>query len=192
MQSQAALAEIRDSLLASYAINDAMNQFILSRLDPRAWRAQIPGQKARGRTIAAIFAHMHNCRLKWLKKSAPHLQCPPLLNPHHCNPKQAAAALKKSAAQCQRMLADALSADPHRRVNKFVRDSWMPKWPATGTMFAYLFAHEAHHRGQILMLARQLGYRQPEYPGLWHWEKLWKEVGVVPHASRGRRAEPFH
>jgi len=26
-------------------------------------------------------------------------------------------------------------------------------------MFAYMFSHEAHHRGQILMLAHQLGYR---------------------------------
>jgi uncharacterized damage-inducible protein DinB len=185
LQSDAALAEIRDSLLDTYAINDAMNQLILSRLDPRAWRAQLPEQKASGRTIAAIFAHLHNCRLKWLKKSAPHLKCPPPLNPHRCTKKQAASALKKSAAQCQRMLSDALSADPTRRVTEFIRDSWMPKWPATGTMFAYMFTHEAHHRGQILMLAHQLGHRLPQYAGLWHWEKLWKQVG-----RRARPAKP--
>jgi uncharacterized damage-inducible protein DinB len=185
-QSQATLAEIRDSLLNSYAINDAMNQLILSRLAPRAWRAQLPGQEDRGRSIAAIFAHVHNCRLKWLKKSAPHLKCPQPLNPHRCTKKQATSALKKSAAQCQRMLADALSADPNRRVTKFVRDSWMPNWPATGTMFAYMFAHESHHRGQILMLAHQLGHRLPDYPGLWHWEKLWKQVSLTPHSAERR------
>ena len=112
LQSNDALAEIRDSLLNTYAINDAMNQLILKHLDARAWRAQLPGQKASGRTVASIFAHLHNCRLKWLKKSAPHLKCPPPLNPHRCTKKQAAAALKKSAAQCQRMLADALSSRP--------------------------------------------------------------------------------
>jgi len=26
-------------------------------------------------------------------------------------------------------------------------------------MFGYMFGHEANHRGQILMLAHQLGYR---------------------------------
>jgi uncharacterized damage-inducible protein DinB len=186
LQSNDSLAEIRDSLLHTYAINDAMNQLILSHLDPRAWRAQLLGQNAAGRTIAAIFAHLHNCRLKWLKKSAPHLKCPAPLNPHRCTKRQAAAALKKSAAQCQRMLADALSAEPNRRVTKFVRDSWMPKWPATGTMFAYIFAHEAHHRGQILMLAHQLGHRLPEYPGLWHWEKLWKLAGLTPRPQERR------
>ena len=59
LQSHAALAEIRDTLLETYASNDAMNQLILSHLDPRAWRAQPPGQKGNGRTIAAIFAHLH-------------------------------------------------------------------------------------------------------------------------------------
>ena len=49
LQSHAALAEIRDTLLETYASNDAMNQLILSELDPRAWRAQPPGQRGSGR-----------------------------------------------------------------------------------------------------------------------------------------------
>jgi uncharacterized damage-inducible protein DinB len=180
LESHAALAEIRDSLLETYASNDAMNQLILSHLDARAWRAQLPGQKGSGRSIAAIFAHLHNCRLKWLRRSAPHLTCPPPLDPHRCTRKQAAAALRKSAAQCLRMLSDALSASPNRRVSKFDRDSWMPTWPAGGTMFAYMFAHEAHHRGQILMLAHQVGYRVlDKTPGIWQWEKLWKQAGLT-------------
>src|SRR6267378_2542997 len=160
LESHAALAEIRDSLLETYACNDAMNQLILSELDPRAWRAQPPGEKGSGRTIAAIFAHLHNCRLVWLKNSAPHLKCPTPLNPDRCTMKQAAAAHKKSAAQCLRMLSDALSA--------------------SATMFAYMFSHEAHHRGQILMLAHQLGYRLPvkAWAGIWWWDKLWKQVGL--------------
>jgi len=27
------------------------------------------------------------------------------------------------------------------------------------------------------MLAHQLGYRVRQYPGIWHWEKLWKQAG---------------
>jgi uncharacterized damage-inducible protein DinB len=176
-QSHAALAEIRDSLLETYASNDAMNQLILSHLDPRAWRAQPPGLKGQGRTIAALFAHLHNNRLTWLRLSAPHLKCPPPLDPHRCTVKQAATAHRRSAAQCLRMLSDALSAAPNRRVPKFRRDGYVPTWPAGGTMFAYMFSHEAHHRGQILMLAHQLGYRIPE-PNVWQWDKLWKQAGL--------------
>jgi uncharacterized damage-inducible protein DinB len=176
----AALAEVRDSLLETYACNDAMNQLILAELDPRAWRAQLPSENRGGRTIAAIFAHLHNCRLSWLKNSAPHLKCPAPLDPDRCTIRQASAAHAKSGAQCLRMLSDALSAAPNRRVAKFARGSWAQTWPAGGTMFAYMFSHEAHHRGQILMLAHQLGYRMLHTtPGVWHWEKLWKQAGLT-------------
>jgi uncharacterized damage-inducible protein DinB len=77
------------------------------------------------------------------------------------------------------MLSDALSGDPQRRVTTFSRGSWVPTWPADAAMFAYMFSHDAHHRGQILMLAHQVGYRVPEYPGVWHWEKLWKQAGLA-------------
>jgi uncharacterized damage-inducible protein DinB len=169
-------------LLETYAINDDMNQLLLAHLDRRAWRAQPPGVSSRGgRTIAAIFAHMHNRRLVWLKGSAPHLKRPAALDPHRCSMKQTAAALKKSGAQCARMLTEALSDDPKHRVTTFFRDDWMPIWPAGSAMFCYMFAHEAHHRGQILMLAHQLGYRLPAQAagGIWWWDKLWKQKGFV-------------
>ena len=178
-RSNEALVQIRDVLLETYAVNDAMNQLLLAHLDERAWRAQPPGAKGHGgRTIAAIFAHLHNNRLTWLRNSAPHLRCPARLNPDHCTMKQAATAHKKSAARCLRMLSDALSTGPKRKVTKFPRDGWGRTWPAGATMFAYMFSHEAHHRGQILMLAHQLGYRLPE-PNIWQWDKLWKDHGFT-------------
>jgi uncharacterized damage-inducible protein DinB len=174
-------SDFREQLLSTYAINDAMNQLILENLDPRAWRAKLPGDTShRGRTIGAIYVHLHYSRLRWLKRNAPHLKCPKPLDPHRCTMKQAAPALKESAELCLEMLEDALSDDPNRRVTKFARDSWMPTWTANAAMFAYMFSHEAHHRGQILMLAHQLGYRLPNIvmAGVWYWEKLWKRAGV--------------
>jgi uncharacterized damage-inducible protein DinB len=180
LQFPAAQAEIRDSLLETYAANNAMNQLLLAELDPRAWRAEPPGKKVRGRTIAAIFAHLHNTRLKWLKRSAPHLKRPARLDPYRCTMKQAAAAHRRSAEQCLRMLSDALSAPAKRRVATFSRDGWAPEWPAGGTMFAYMFGHEAHHRGQILMLAHQLGHpAHKAMYGIWQWERLWKRAGLT-------------
>jgi uncharacterized damage-inducible protein DinB len=173
-------ANLRDVLLEVYAVNDAMNQFLLAHVDQRAWRARPPGKKGSGRTLAAIFTHLHNSRLVWTKHSAPHLKCPAPLDPDRCTIKQAVAAHKKSGAQCLRMLTDALSSEPGRLVTKFSRGSWAPVWPAGATMFGYMFAHEAHHRGQIIMLAHQLGYRLPDNAayGIWHWHKLWKRCGL--------------
>jgi len=175
-------ADVRQVLLEIYAANELMNDLILTHLDARAWRARLSGTKANeGRTIAAVFAHLHNCRLVWIKRSAPHLKCPAPLDPARCTIKQAAVAHRRSNAACLEMLTDALSNDPARRVKKFSRGSWTREWPAGATMFAYMFAHEAHHRGQVIMLAHQLGFRLPiggAY-GLWHWDKLWKRLGFT-------------
>ena len=44
-------------------------------------------------------------------------------------------------------------------------------------MFAYLILHDAHHRGQICALARQLGHPLPKQAtfGMWEWGTRWKE-----------------
>jgi uncharacterized damage-inducible protein DinB len=174
-------SDLRDVLLETYAVNDAMNQLILAHLDKHAWRAELAVKSRGGRTIAAIYAHLHNCRVNWLRRNAPHLKCPAPLDPYRCTMKQVAAAHKKSAVQCLQMLKDALGGSPARKVANFSRDSWTRTWPAGGAMFLYMFSHEAHHRGQILMLAHQLGYRLPPkaWGGIWNWDKLWKEQGFT-------------
>ena len=170
--------DFRQALLETYAVNDRINQLILEHLDPRAWRAKPPGRNAR--TIAAIFAHMHNIRRKWLRLSAPHLKLPAQLDRTRCTQLQARAALMESALRCSEMLAEALG-DPEGRVKQFRRDGWARPWPGGAAMFTYMVSHEAHHRGQVCMLAHQLGFRLPIKAayGMWVWEKLWKECGFT-------------
>ncbi|HST12554.1 MAG TPA: DinB family protein [Terriglobales bacterium] len=162
------------SMLETYAVNDRMNQMVLEHLDPRAWRAQLPGGK--GRTIAAIFAHVHNIRCKWLRLSAPHLKAPRRLDRSRCTQVQARRALAESAAACSRMLKEALS---QRRVKKFHRDGWARPWSPGAAMFAYMIVHDAHHRGQVCMLAHQMGFPLPQKVGygMWGWERLSRECG---------------
>jgi uncharacterized damage-inducible protein DinB len=157
-------------------VNDEMNQIVLEHLDPRAWRAKPPGDRAR--TIAAIFSHVHNIRRKWLRLSAPHLKLPAPLDRARSTQEQARAALAESAARCREMLLEAL-AWPGGRVETFRRDGWARPWPAGAAMLAYMIAHDAHHRGQACMLAHQLGFPLPAQSayGIWVWEKLWKQCG---------------
>jgi hypothetical protein len=46
-------------------------------------------------------------------------------------------------------------------------------------MLCYMLSHEAHHRGQVCMLAHQFGFTlmKEVASGLWNWEKLWNECG---------------
>jgi uncharacterized damage-inducible protein DinB len=161
-------------LLEIWAVNVHTNQLLLEHLDPRAWRAEPPG--SRSRTMAAIFSHVHNIRRKWLRLSASHLGLPAELDHRRVTQRQARTALAQSGQACSRMLAEAFGDG---RVETFHRDAWFRPWPAGAAMFAYMFAHEAHHRGQALMLAHQLGLPLPSAIAsqVWHWEKLWKDSG---------------
>jgi uncharacterized damage-inducible protein DinB len=153
-----------------------VNQILIKHLDPAVWQAKPPGKT---RSIAAIFTHLHNVRSKWIRLTAPHLKIPQQLNRGHCTPRQAGAALAESAARCKEMLAEALGP-PGGRVEKFCRDGWAKPWPVGLEMLCYMLAHEAHHRGQVCMLAHQLGFpiANSVTSGMWNWEKLWKELGA--------------
>jgi uncharacterized damage-inducible protein DinB len=157
-----------------FAANDRINQTLIEHLDPAAWKAKPPGN---ARTIAAIFTHMHNVRTKWVRLTAPHLKVPRQLSRTHCTPQQARAGLAESAERCAEMLGEALGGEG--RIQKFHRDGWAKAWPVGPEMLCYMISHEAHHRGQIFMLAHQLGYPLPNKVmyGSWNWEKLWKECG---------------
>jgi uncharacterized damage-inducible protein DinB len=161
-----------------FLANDRINQIVIENLDPAAWKAKPPGKV---RTIAAIFTHVHNVRTKWIRLSAPHLKVPPQLHRARCTPHQARAALEQSAARCAAMLDEALG-ECGGRIKKFRRDAWAQPWLPGPEMLCYMIAHEAHHRGQVFLLARQLGFPLPKEVtyGIWNREKLWKECGHSP------------
>jgi len=160
-------------------VNDRINQMLIEHVGPIAWRTKPPTVKSIGktRTIAAIFTHMHNVRCKWIRLTAPHLKIPRQLNRANCTPKQARAALAESAAGCAEMLSEALSGNG--RIRQFRRDGWARPWPVGPEMLCYMLSHEAHHRGQVCMLAHQLGFRLSSTvtSGMWNWEKLWQKDG---------------
>jgi uncharacterized damage-inducible protein DinB len=160
-----------------FAVNDRINQMLIEQLDPAAWRAKPPGKT---RTIAAIFTHMHNVRTKWVRLNAPHLKVPRQLNRARCTQRQARAGFTESAARCTEMLAEALGGS-EGRIDTFRRDGWASPWPVGVEMLCYMVSHEAHHRGQVCMLAHQLGFPLPKPVGygIWNWEKLWKDCGMT-------------
>jgi hypothetical protein len=121
---------------------------------------------------------MHNVRSKWVRLTAPHLKVPAQLNRTHCTPQQARVGMAESGALCVEMLSEALG-NGAGRIEEFRRDGWAPAWPVGVEMLCYMLAHEAHHRGQVLMLAHQLGFplSYEVSDGIWNWERLWKECG---------------
>ena len=149
---KAALADfsLPQALLTSFDTNDRINQYMIENLPSEAWRAEPTGGK--GRTVAAIVAHLHNVRVMWLKATAKGSKIPDQLDRTNVTPTQAMKGLEQSRAALSAVLKSALESDG--RVKGFR--------PDVAGFFGYLIAHDAHHRGQICMLARQVGHPLPQ------------------------------
>jgi uncharacterized damage-inducible protein DinB len=147
------------ALLTAFDTNDRINQYLIDNLPAAAWPAEPP--QGKGRTIAAIVAHIHNVRLMWLKAAAKGSDIPEPLDPDGLGAAQASKALEQSRAALAAVLRSALEGDGGVKGFK----------PDVAGFFAYLIAHDAHHRGQICMLARQVGHALPQKAmfGMWEW-----------------------
>ena len=152
------LREIPVSLLNAFNTNNRINQYLIDNLPPAAWKAK--SAEGKGRTIGAIVAHMHNVRVMWLK-AAKAEEIPAQLDRASVTPGQAIRALESSRHALSVVISHALSRDG--RVRGFR--------PDVAGFLGYLIAHDAHHRGQITMLARQLGHPLPQKAmfGMWEW-----------------------
>jgi len=150
---------LSEALLAAFDTNNRINRYLIENLPAEAWRAEPPDGK--GRSVAAIVAHMHNVRVMWLKAAAKGSKIPGQLDRTTVTPAQGVDGLEESREALASVLKTALNGDG--RVRGFRPD-------AAG-FFAYLVAHDAHHRGQIAMLARQVGHPLPQKAmfGMWEW-----------------------
>jgi len=148
-----------DAVLNAFDINDRINRYMIDHLPAQAWRAEPPDGK--GRDAASIVAHMHNVRVMWLKAAAKGRPIPDQLDRHTVTPAEAKKGLQQSRDALKAVLRVALEGDG--RVNGFK--------PDVAAFFGYLIAHDSHHRGQIAMLARQVGHPLPQKAmfGMWEW-----------------------
>jgi uncharacterized damage-inducible protein DinB len=96
-------------------------------------------------------------------------------------PRQLVTALKRSSTGIEALLTLGLAADG--RVPPSKGYVWRNLSLDVGHVLTYFVAHEAHHRGQIVMVARQTGHRLPASTtsALWQWRM---EGKVAPRRPR--------
>jgi len=102
---------------------------------------------AKGRNIASMVAHIHNVRLMWLKAGGRY-RAPAEADSETVTKQQAVRALEASWKASR----NARHGLAWRRSNQGLQAD-------VASFFAYLVAHDGHHRGQMTMLARQVGMR---------------------------------
>ena len=156
--------ELADAVLSNWQINDHVTTSLVKILPAAIWPQKIPGYPQK--TVRMLSAHLHNIRCRWIKHFAKkwELDVPALADHHNISQKDLVTALNRSS----RAMLTLLKAGLHNE-NK------LPGYSLSAVHFAhYMIAHEAHHRGQLIMAARQLGHEIPVKvtDRLWQWSSI--------------------
>jgi hypothetical protein len=101
---------------------------------------------------------------------------PRAVDRHKVGPKELIPALGQSSRGIAKLLR--LGCDRGGTIPVSSSYTWRNLPLDVAHVLTYFVAHEGHHRGQIVMLARQLGHRLPVEitGGLWQWSKRSKEA----------------
>lgn len=164
--ANAPVLHFKKSLMESFGVNEKANRLLLSNISDVAWTGDPPSGK--GRRIADVASRIHHVRLLWLSAADKSAKVPAKLEPEKTTREQAQSALNSSTLAIEKLAATAFE-DSTGKVPNFRPD----------VVSCHLIAHDSRHRGQIAMLARQVGY--PVAPkvtfGLREWGTLWKVCG---------------
>ena len=133
------------------------------------WNLEVPGVPRR--TVREILVHLHNARCRWIKTLGREhgITAPQRVDQRRATQRQLAIALKQSSRGIEALLELGLASGGEVPPSKgYV---WRNLPLDVGHVLAYFVAHEAHHRGQIVLVARQAGLRLPPavVNGLWWW-----------------------
>lgn len=158
-------------LVDAWRMGNEANLYLLDGLTP-AWLND--RYSARTRDVRSQFKHMHDVRLYWMEHAAPDLVP---------GSAKGAERLGKDATPNKAQLRKALKASS-KVVEAFLdRASELdkvPQWNGPPESFlGYLIAHEAHHRG-LVMVSLRACERKPSKElvyGQWDWGKRSSQRG---------------
>jgi uncharacterized damage-inducible protein DinB len=166
----------QERFLGAWRTNNRVTVFLVEHLPHELWNARLP--EAPRRTVRMIAGHVHNARCMWIKTLGKEhgIAAPRAVNRHKVEPADLIAALERSSNGMLRLLR--LGLDRGGIIPGSKAYVWRNLPLDVAHVLSYFVAHEGHHRGQIVMLARQLGYRLPPATaaGLWLWTKRSREA----------------
>ncbi|HEU4837747.1 MAG TPA: DinB family protein [Pyrinomonadaceae bacterium] len=159
-------------LINAWHTNHRVTAYLIENLPPELWSMSVPGSPRR--TIRSLAAHIHNTRCMWIKMiGARHgVVVPRTVDARTVRPPDLLRVLERSNKGIIELIRLG-----EARGGTIPAATWQ-NFPTDLVHFLnYFVAHEAHHRGQLCMLARQLGHRLPAEvtAGLWQWKKRSRE-----------------
>ena len=163
------IPDLRATLIAAWRTNNRITVHLIQGLPAALWDIIVPGSR---RTIRAVAAHLHNARCMWIKTLGREhgIPTPARVDHRRVARRQLVAALKRSSKGMEALLELGLASGGQIPPSKGY--FWRNLSLDVGHVLTYFVAHEGHHRGQIIMVARQTGHRLPRATtsGLWQWK----------------------
>jgi uncharacterized damage-inducible protein DinB len=157
-------------VLAAWRTSNRVTADLFAHLPAPLWNAPIPEMPRK--TVRMIAAHVHNARCAWIRTLGREhgIAVPASVDRRRVTKRQLTSALARSSRAMEALLK--LGIDAGGRVPPSKGYVWRNLALDVPHVLTYFVAHEAHHRGQIVMLARQLGRRLPNrvMAGLWQWK----------------------
>jgi uncharacterized damage-inducible protein DinB len=167
--------DVAAAILTAWRTNNRATAYLVEHLPAVLWDASVPG--APRRTVRSIAAHLHNVRCAWLKTLGREhgIVVPVSVDRRTVGRRELLSALKRSGRGIEELLKLGLVAGGQLPPSKAY--VWRNLPLDVPHVLTYFVAHEGHHRGQIVMVARQLGQRLPTEvtDGLWQWHKRVRE-----------------
>jgi uncharacterized damage-inducible protein DinB len=125
-------------------------------------------------TVGMVAAHIHNSRCAWIRSIGARqgVRVPGLVDLRRVGQKELVAALSRSSEGMIAVIELGIA-----RGGRVPRATWQNFPTDLEHFLSYFAAHEGHHRGQLIMVARQLGHRLPRAVagGVWQWTKFARE-----------------
>jgi uncharacterized damage-inducible protein DinB len=172
-------ADFGATLLASWRTNSRVTAYLVEQLPAALWYAAVPG--APRRTVRMIAGHLHNSRCMWVNALGREhgVAVPAAVDRRKVTRQALLSALKRSSNGIEALLELGLAAGGRVPASKGY--IWRNLPLDVPHILTYFAAHEGHHRGQIVMLARQLGHRLPPEVagGLWQFTTRAREAKGV-------------
>jgi len=166
--------DLAADVVATWQTNARVTAFLFEHVPDALWQAAVPGSR---RTVRTLAGHLHNARCMWVKMLGQRhgVRVPARVDLQTVTRRALLPALERSS----RAVVDLLELGIERggRIPGS-GVAWVNLPLDVVHVLAYLIAHEGHHRGQVVMLARQMGHRLPREvtTGLWLWTKRAKEA----------------
>jgi uncharacterized damage-inducible protein DinB len=164
-----AIHDLAESILAAWRTSHRTTVLLVRNIPMAIWAAAIPGLPRK--TICMLAGHLHNSRRSWLKTlgRAHGIPVPGAVDRLRVSRRDLIVALNTSGRAMEDLLRLGLSSGGAVPPNPAY--VWRNLSLDVGHVLTYFVAHEAHHRGQIVLAARQLGSPLPAEVknGLWQW-----------------------